>query len=299
MGIHDRDYYRESARGMFDSWGRWGVTTWLIAISCGIYIAQLATVGAGSPLVEFAAYNYEKVAVGEVWRLATPIFLGTGIWSFACNMLTLYWAGSRLEDRYGHREFLLFFLAAGIFSYSAEFLAQLAGVIPPGVALGPWPALLAILVVYACHYPHEHVLLFVVSIPVWLLAVCYVGFAVLGAGGPGNRVPFSAYVAGALFGLFYYRFELHLSGLVPSLPSRTRALPRLRVVRSEPDESRNEPVPASVEAGPPQSIGADEPFETRVDRILEKVSRFGQESLSPEERELLFRASELYKKRRK
>jgi hypothetical protein len=32
---------------------------------------------------------------------------------------------------------------------------------------------------------------------------------------------------------------------------------------------------------------------------LEKVSKYGQESLTPEERELLFRASEIYKKRRK
>ena len=36
-----------------------------------------------------------------------------------------------------------------------------------------------------------------------------------------------------------------------------------------------------------------------VDRVLEKVSRYGQESLTPEERDILFRAGEHYKKRRR
>jgi hypothetical protein len=36
-----------------------------------------------------------------------------------------------------------------------------------------------------------------------------------------------------------------------------------------------------------------------LDAVLEKVSKYGKESLSPEEREILVRASELYKKRRK
>ena len=36
-----------------------------------------------------------------------------------------------------------------------------------------------------------------------------------------------------------------------------------------------------------------------MDAVLAKVSKFGQESLTPEEREILFKASELYKKKRK
>src|SRR5205807_6334426 len=97
-----------------------------------------------------------------------------------------------------------------------------------------------------------------------------------------------------------------LAALIPSRAARVqaqhRAAPRLRVVKPDEPEDREieaEPVPATVQA-PARTAGApDEQLEARVDRLLEKVSKHGQESLTPEERELLFRASELYKSRRK
>jgi hypothetical protein len=42
----------------------------------------------------------------------------------------------------------------------------------------------------------------------------------------------------------------------------------------------------------------DEHFEAKVDAVLEKVSRFGQGSLTETERQILLRASEVYRRRR-
>jgi hypothetical protein len=42
----------------------------------------------------------------------------------------------------------------------------------------------------------------------------------------------------------------------------------------------------------------DEQLEAKLDHVLEKVSQYGRESLTPEEREILLRASEIYKRRR-
>ena len=42
----------------------------------------------------------------------------------------------------------------------------------------------------------------------------------------------------------------------------------------------------------------DEQLEAKVDAVLEKVARSGQASLTEHEREILLRASELYKRRR-
>src|SRR5437899_2770342 len=106
MGIHDRDYYRESTRSMFDSWGRWGVTTWLVVINCCVFFAQILTRDLGPPIVEqYGIYDPAAVARGEVWRLLTSTFLHGGVFHLAFNMLVLYWAGSRLEDRFGSTEF--------------------------------------------------------------------------------------------------------------------------------------------------------------------------------------------------
>jgi hypothetical protein len=43
----------------------------------------------------------------------------------------------------------------------------------------------------------------------------------------------------------------------------------------------------------------DEHLEAKLDVVLEKVKKHGQESLNEDERAILFRASEIYRKRRK
>lgn len=310
MGIHDRDYYRDDAGGIFDAWARQGVTVWLIGISCVVWLVQIVSLdvaGARAGLTDYGVYDPGAILRGEVWRLVTPLFMhlptSAGLIALAFNMLTLYTVGRRLEERYGGREFLLFFLAAGIFAYLAYFLTQLAGVVPAGYAIGPTPVVIALLVVFACLYPREQVIFIVIPMPAWLLVVCYMVFAVLNSVDRQTPMPFTAYLAGALFGFVYYRTGVRLTALLPSLPtrSRERAAPKLRVVRPDSTEGEEgpEPVPAGVESAPRAGAAADEQFEARVDRILEKVSQHGQESLTAEERELLFRASELYKRRRK
>ena len=83
---------------------------------------------------------------------------------------------------------------------------------------------------------------------------------------------------------------------------QTRVRPKLRVVVPPVEEEVAEPVGAPVnKAAPPPAGGgaADEQLEAKLDAVQEKVSKQGKESLTPEERQILVRASELYKKPRK
>ena len=313
MGIHDRDYYRDNARGMFDSWGRASVTIWLIVITSVVFLAQVVSrdVGGGrdiidSPVGRLLIYHPVLVLHGEVWRLLTSIFLHAGIFHLAFNMLVLYWAGSRLEENYGSREFLLFYLLSALAAGLIRFGFQISGVVPPAFALGASGPVTATLILFACHYPRQIILvMFVIPMPVWLVAVCYVALDALGAFGLGRPgIGYIAHLGGAAFALLYYRGGWRIAGWLPSLPSwsrsRERTVPRLRVVPQDrdSDEEAPEAVGAAVES-PRPARAADEHFEARVDEVLEKVSKYGQESLTSEEREILFRASELYKNRRK
>jgi membrane associated rhomboid family serine protease len=307
MGIYDRDYYRESSGSLFDAWGRQGTTVWLIVITCAVFLAQVISrdIAGGrigeDPVSAFGIYDPRLVLGGEVWRLLTSHFLHGGLLHLAFNMLVLYWAGTRMEGHYGSREFLVFYLAAALFIGLVRFTVQMVGLAPMALALGSSGPVTAVLVLFAFHYPRQQVLLFfVIPMPVWMLVVVYVAMDALGAFGIGDRgVGYVAHLAGALFGLLYYQWGGRLTDLLPGWPSRTRrARPRLRVVPPDPEEAP-EPVGAAVEVPPRAAESADESFEAKVDRVLEKVSKYGQESLTPEEREILFRASELYKKKRK
>ncbi len=188
MGIHDRDYYREGGGGMFDGWGRQGSTVWLIVVTCVAYAVQVFTDHLpGRGLTGAAEYDPALVSAGEVWRLLTSVFLHGGLLHLVLNMFVLYWTGSRLEARYGGTEFLLFYLTAGLFASGVNFAAQAAGMTAPNPGLGASGAVTAVLVLYACHYPRQQILLFfVIPMPVWLVVIGYIGLDAVGAFGLGR-----------------------------------------------------------------------------------------------------------------
>ncbi len=298
MGIYDREYYRDDG-GSWGGWGGRGVTPWLIGITVATWLAQLVTRDAAwGGLSALGWYDPNRIFQGEVWRLLTPSFLNPEreLLPLVFGMIILYWVGTQLEERYGSREFLVFYLTAGVVSHLAFLLVELVGLAPAAIVYGSGPTVNAAFVLYAFLNPRATVLLFfVLPVPIWLVAACYVAFSALGvAAGAGF-----AFVAltGSMFGALYYLTGLRLTSLVPSFRgggrSRARSQPRLRVV--PPDDSSDEPDTDEPAAPRPP----EEHFDERVDRLLEKVSKHGQESLTAEERELLFRAGEHYKKRRR
>jgi len=306
MGIQDRDYYRDGSRGLFDSWARQGVTVWLVAITCGVFFGQCVTGDPRhSPLVDVGGFWSPAILDGEVWRLVTPLFLHAGIWHLFCNMLVLYFIGSRLEELYGRWEFLAIYLVSGIFASAVKLGLETAGVGMVVPSLGASGAISALVVIFAFHFPREQILVFgILPMPMWVAAALFVGLDALGAVGVGRKgIGYVAHLSGALFGLLYYQTGFRFGDLFGrrGRPTGARARPQLRVVPAEPDAPTPEPVGAAVENPPrPAESGAvDEQLEARLDQVLAKVSKYGQESLTPEEREILFKASELYKRRRK
>jgi membrane associated rhomboid family serine protease len=305
MGIQDRDYYREGP-SFLDRVGEQGAAFWLILVTVAVLIVQYLP---GSPVLRECRYDYFAVSDGEVWRLFTPMFLHLDIWHLFFNMLALYWAGQRLEERFGSAEFVLFYLLAGLFAQTANHLAVEAGLNASPFGAGASGAVCAALVVFAFNFPRERLLLFfVIPMPAWGLVVLFVLLDLAGAAGlrPGQNIGFVVHLGGALFGALY-----HLTGVELAAPfrrsRRPRARPQLRVV-PPPEEESSGPVTVAVQSSPPPPAvsapgaaraAADEQMEAKLNAVLEKVSATGIESLTPEEREFLVKASEALKKRRK
>jgi hypothetical protein len=149
---------------------------------------------------------------------------------------------------------------------------------------------------YALHYPTRIIyLFFILPVPVWLFVVFLVAmdsFVFLSQ--LKSQTAVVVHLSGAAFAFVYYKSQLRMSTMWPDLKGwrSHRARPRLRVL--QPDDEGAEPV--AVAAPPGQAV--DEQLEAKVDAVLEKVARHGQASLTTSEREILLRASELYKRRR-
>jgi membrane associated rhomboid family serine protease len=311
MGIYDRDYYRREGPSILGSFVERGkVCKWLIAINVACFVIQLLTQqtvgGEGIALPRESGWftnlfllDVEKVLHGEVWRLLTYAFLHSeySLMHIIFNMLFLWWFGSDVEDLYGPREFLAIYLTSAIVSGLAFVLAFLTHLQQGAQCLGASGAVTAVLMLCAIHFPTRIIyLFFFLPVPIWLFVAFSVAqdlFGLLG-GGVGQSVAFSGHLGGAAFGLLYYKLHWRLMNLWPDFSSwrRARVRSRLRIYREE--EEPDTPVHAA--AVPAQ---ADEQLEARMDAVLRKVSDYGIESLTEQERNILLQASERIKRRRR
>ncbi len=303
MGIYDREYYRREGPSFLGSITERGkVCKWLILINIVVFVIQLMTQPHGpeaetdrQTFTRFFWLDAPKVFHGEVWRLLTYAFLHdpTSFWHILFNMLFLWWFGTDVEDLYGPREFLAIYLVSAVLGGLAFVLCWKAG-LGRGPCLGASGAVTAVLVLCALHYPTQIIWVFVLPLPIWLFVLIQVGKDFLTfVSGVETGTAVTVHLGGAAFGYAYYKLQWRLLNLLPSLKTwqRRRSRPRLRIYRE-----KETPEPVTVAAPPSPEI--DEQLEAKLDAVLEKVARSGQDSLTDNERQILLRASEVYKRRR-
>lgn len=306
MGIYDREYYRREGPSFLGSFANRGmICKWLIGINVIVFVLQLMsrqdvrTVFGPirtSLIQELFDLDVTKVLEGQVWRLLTYAFLHQDAGGFPMhivfNMLFLWWFGSDVEDIYGPWEFLAFYLVSAVLGGFA-FVVQHFGT--GGLCIGASGAVTAVMVLCALHYPTRVILIFfVLPVPIWLFVLFQVMQDLFGLLGSAGGVAFIVHLAGAAFGFLYYKMQWRVLNFWPDLSAwrQQRTRPNLRVYRPEEEET---PVPVAAASSP---ADLDEQLEAKLDAVLEKVARSGQDSLTDSERAILMRASEVYKRRR-
>src|SRR5947209_2059358 len=132
MGIYDREYIRRDGPRFLGSLGGHGqVCKWLILINVVVFVLQIMTGDRRNPgpITEGLLLDVDKVLGGQVWRLLTYAFLHDreALMHIVFNMLFLWWFGPDLEDLYGPREFLTFYLVSALLGGIFFVLASKAG----------------------------------------------------------------------------------------------------------------------------------------------------------------------------
>ena len=228
---------------------------------------------------------------GQFWRLLTHAFCHsrTSLFHIIFNMLCLYWFGREIERIYGSREFLLFYLTAALcaaFAYLA--IDWYTGQMIP--AIGASGAVMGVMMLFTMHYPRHMIYLFFV-IPIemrWAMGLyVLVDLHPILLSLSGDRVATSighaAHLGGAAFGFLYYYFNWRVSRLLGRFERTTR-----------PRRTQSQ---LKIYNVPTRKRLSDEET-NQVDRVLAKISIMGQESLTEEEREILFRARDQINKKR-
>jgi membrane associated rhomboid family serine protease len=292
MGISDREYVRSSGRSYGGGSGGfgWDVIGWLMAVTIVTYILQLLI---NPGFTSWFELKTSAVLRGQIWRLLTFDFLHSvrSPWHILWNMYLLYMAGSRLLENHTGKEFLLFYLTAGLVAGVSFVLWQIfrGG---QAAAVGASGSVAAVLVLYAMYWPRARWTIFYV-IPVPVIVIVIVTFVLdlhpvlleLGGGGPSrDGIAHVAHLGGMVYAFAYYRLQWRLEPLVSdvswsSIRRRFRRRPKLRVHQPAADDGGFE-------------------LQARMDDLLDKISREGESSLTADERETLNRISRQLRSRK-
>jgi membrane associated rhomboid family serine protease len=297
MGFADRRYAESnrSWRGGSAGAGEWSAVTTIVVANCAVWVACLLAEN-DFPLARWLAMRGDLPQHPlEAWRLLTYGFAHdmSSPWHLALNMLTVWFFGPEVESRVGRNEFLRFWLAAIVIAGLTWLASVQIGQpdrAPFSFLVGASGAVMAILAVFVWHNPHQELLLWgILPIPAWALGLLYFFSDVNGAyHGTGNVAHF-AHIGGALFGLAYAWRGWNIGDLLEAPAQLLQARRRFRVVRPDDDPPPRTP--------PRQTLEDDEALREAVDRILEKISRSGEASLTPQERDTLTLASRRLKER--
>jgi membrane associated rhomboid family serine protease len=286
MGFNDRRYSYDD-RGPFMA--EWTAVLTIIVATVAVWVANL--VAAGSlPINRFLALRGDLPQhLLEVWQLVTYGFVHdeSGPWHLLFNMMAIYFFGREIEALLGRGEFYRFYftaiVVAGIAWVASVQLSQPAFAAQTFL-VGASGAVMAVVALFIWYFPRQTVYIYgVLPVPAWALGVLFVVLDLQGAAAQQGNVAHVAHLAGAAFGLLY-AWRGGLSELSTQLRRRWRGM---RVVRPDDDT----PTPRQ------RQQAEDEALQIEVDRLLEKISRSGEASLTPKERETLTRASERFKQR--
>jgi membrane associated rhomboid family serine protease len=274
---------------------------WIIALNVAVWFFQLTI--SEADITRWLAFD-ASAASTRPWTVLTYMFVHGGTWHIVSNLWLLYLFGPRVEDALGTRRFVFYYLWCGLGGWLAHLMLAARG----GMLLGASAAVLGVLLAYAVKWPDDEIQIFPLFITMkvrWLvivLAAINLLFGITTAAS-GAGVAYFAHLGGLAAGSIFL-WAVWAPGLdrvrqrVTSVPDEPdvppRAIPRSASRTREPASDADNAVARSNAAVAPR-LARETPLASRVgkekteqlDRVLEKISRLGLDSLTPDERRLL------------
>ena len=288
----------------------------LLIINVLMYLATITLTRFNIDLTDVLGLHFFKASDFRVYQIITYMFMHANFGHLFFNMFALWMFGNTLENIWGSKRFLLFYMVCGIGAGLCQELVQyieyansLANyttvnvggqIVPMSVYLnmmntvGASGAIYGLLLAFGMMFPDSRIYLYFLF-PIkakWFV----IGYAVIelitGLTGADNVAHF-AHLGGMLFGLLlilYWRKN-------PAGPNKN--FRKLKdIFQSWKQKSRMKYTPYEEVKDEPRVPRSDEEYnrqkaqrERNIDEILDKVAKSGYASLTEEEKEYLFKNS--------
>ncbi len=242
-----------------------------ILIACvGVYLLQMAP-GIGRYVEGYGVLVPSLVfREGQVWRLATYMFMHGGTLHLLFNMLALWMFSFEIESMWGTRRFLTFYFIAGIGS------AIFSVIMWNSYIVGASGAIFAILFAYGYYFPDRQIrLFFFFPVPARMAAVVFFVLMLLA----GGRIAHLTHLGGIVVGYLYLK-------LYPGVVAWWSHQKSIQDEQNRRKRAEN-------------YLAREKYFDEVVDPILKKISENGMESLNSKEKSILKKAAQTDRERLK
>ncbi|MBN1182977.1 MAG: rhomboid family intramembrane serine protease [Bacteroidales bacterium] len=267
-----------------------------------VYLFFFFIYGASVPMIQLKGMYFDKVIglfaipadfsaiIKQPWSLITYMFLHEGFLHILFNMLWLYWFGRIFLMYLDAKKLLNTYILGGICGAILYVLAfnifpVFQTVLQNSVALGASASVMAIVIAISIYKPDFTIHLLLLG-PVKLKYIAIVSIIIDLLSIPhGNAGGHIAHLGGAFYG---YLFVVQLKrgkdisrgfgNFMDGLFSAFKPRKKIKVTYRKPVDDFEYNA---------QKVAKQE----EIDRILDKIAKSGYESLSKQEKEILFRAS--------
>lgn len=269
------------------------MVTRLIIINTAVFVVTALTKAFlpeffGSNILPYLALagDFNEFVV-KPWTLVTHMFLHSGLWHLIWNMLTFYWFGAITGDLLGDRRILPVFLMGGIFGAVIYMISSSFMSIPGGYALGSSAAVLSVVFTAVATAPEYRIhLLIFGEVRIKFIGLVILFLDIIGTQSMHNSGGHIAHLGGALFG-FLFVYLLRRGTDLSDIPNPFLLKRKKKSGRSLKVAYKSQKV---EDAKKGVATGRNS-LSSRVDEILEKIKNSGYESLTDEEKDVLYQAS--------
>ncbi len=225
--------------------------------------------------VEYLGFNVSEV-LREPWTIISYTFVHAGFFHVFFNMLMFFFFGPPLEERWGGKEFIKYYVICGI--GGALFTLVFGG----GTIIGASGAVFGVMLAYALNWPDSLIWIYAIFPIKAKYLVLFLGAASFFSAflGAQDGIAHFAHLGGLVVGYVYLKKGWEVSARWEGLKKRLRRR-KLRVVPGRGEAGGGQP------SEPTRQADEEARILEVVDQLLDKIAAHGLDSLTAEERRFL------------
>lgn len=228
------------------------------------------------------------------WTLFTHMFTHYTVMHLLWNMVFLYFAGKLFEQLFNSRRLLSTYILGGLLGGLLEVLAHL--IFPKlqltnDIVIGASGSVMAIFIAIAFYRPDTKINLFgLLPVKIIYLAIAFILMDVLNLGS-GDSTAHFAHLGGAILGVWSIQNVQSSTNIVTLFQQFTRAFMHI-FAKKDATKMKVKKGGQSMRHKSDEQYNQERKIKQEViDKILDKISKSGYESLTKKEKDYLFNQS--------